>query len=59
MSPKLFALLVEKMEEFIDSNERNANPSFFVGEKTALFLARAAEAVYDGMSDADELKDKN
>lgn len=59
MKPKLFALLVEKIEEFIESKERCDDVSFYIGEETAVIFARAVEAVYDGMTNAVELEEEN
>ena len=59
MQPKLLAILVEKMEEFLESDERCNSAEFYVGEETALLLAKGVEAVYDGMVDASKLEDEN
>ncbi len=57
MKLKLLATLVEKMQEFIESDEFCDEADFFVGEQTAILLAKGAEAVYDGMENAVRLEE--
>ena len=59
MKAKLFAVLVEKMDEFIDSDEWSDFSEIYVNENTGEVLAKAVEAVYDAMSHECKLAEDN
>jgi len=58
MNANLYKLLIDKIEDFLNSDERNNDAKFYVGEKTVEYMAKAVENIYDAMAYADKLSQR-